>query len=228
MTRILVPTFFGLVGAAILLSLGNWQLDRLEWKEAELAAINAKIAAQPVPLSAVAEPVGDRYTPVTVDGATTGEELLALVSVKQVGAGYRVISAFETDEGRRILVDEGFIRSTERDTPRLPVKMEVVGNLLTPDEVDSFTPDPDLENGLIFARDMAVMSEALNTEPILVVARTVSGTDPRATPLPVTSEGIPNNHLGYAIQWFGLAAVWAGMTAFYIWRITRRGEGTGS
>ena len=226
MTRIWIPLVFGLTGAAVLISLGNWQLERLEWKEAELSAINAKISQQPIPLADVAEPVGDRYTAVTVAGRTTGDELLALVSVKQVGAGYRVISAFETDEGRRVLLDEGFIRSTERDMPRPSVPMQVAGNLLTPDEVDSFTPDPDLANGLVFARDVPLMSKALDTEPILIVARTVSGTDPRATPLPVTSEGIPNNHLGYAIQWFGLALVWAGLTAYYIWRITRRGEGT--
>ncbi len=228
MKRILLPLIFGTLGCVVLASLGKWQLDRLAWKESELAAINTKIAAEPVQLSDVEEPVGDRYTPVTVTGQTTGSELLALVSVKQVGAGYRVISAFETADSRRVLVDEGFIRSAERDALRPPVEMQVTGNLLAPDEVDSFTPDPDLANGLVFARDVPLMAEALGTEPILIVARTVSGTDPRATPLPVTSEGIPNNHLGYAVQWFGLALVWAGMTAFYIWRITRRGEGTGS
>ena len=226
MTRILLPLLFGLIGCAILASLGKWQLDRLAWKESELATIEAKIAAPPMRLSDVAQPVGDRYTPVAISGRTLGRELLALVSVKQVGAGYRVISAFETDTGRRVLLDEGFIRTTERDAPRPAVPMDVTGNLLAPAEVDGFTPEPDLENSLIFARDVGVMSAHLGTEPILVVARTVSGTDARATPLPVTSAGIPNNHLGYAVQWFGLALVWAGMTAFYIWRITRRGQGT--
>ena len=43
-------------------------------------------------------------------------------------------------------------------------------------------------------------------------------------PLPVTTEGIPNNHLGYAVQWFGLALVWAGMTLFLLWRTARRTE----
>ena len=226
MRRLLIPLVFGLAGSAILAGLGTWQLQRLDWKEAELARIDTTIAAPPVPLDAVAEPVGQRYTPVTVGGSTTGEDLLALVSLKQVGAGYRVISAFETDTGRRILLDEGFIRTTERDAPRPPARMQVAGNLHTPDEVDSFTPDPDLAAGLIYARDVPMMADALGTEPILVVARTITGTDARATPLPVTSEGIPNNHLGYAVQWFGLALVWAGMTAFYMWRITRRGEGT--
>ena len=33
---------------------------------------------------------------------------------------------------------------------------------------------------------------------------------------------IPNDHLGYALTWFGLAAVWAVMTALWLWRIKRR------
>ena len=66
------------------------------------------------------------------------------------------------------------------------------------------------------------MAEVLGTEPVLVIAREVSVNDPPATPLPVTTEGIPNNHLGYAVQWFGLALVWAGMTLFLLWRTARR------
>ena len=33
---------------------------------------------------------------------------------------------------------------------------------------------------------------------------------------------IPNDHLEYAITWFGLAAVWAVMTGYLLWRIKRR------
>jgi surfeit locus 1 family protein len=66
------------------------------------------------------------------------------------------------------------------------------------------------------------MAAALGTEPVLVVARSVEGTAPRAQAMPVDTEGIPNDHLGYAIQWFGLAMVWAGMTVWLLWRIRRR------
>ncbi|MDD9976262.1 MAG: SURF1 family protein [Boseongicola sp.] len=221
MVRIALPLIFGLAGTLVLVSLGGWQLQRLAWKEGILADIESRIGAEAITLPEQPDPLSDRYLPVRVSGRTTGEDLLALVSVKQVGPGYRVLSAFETVDGRRILVDEGFIRETEKNTGRPPVEMTVVGNLHWPDEVDGFTPDPDLANGLVFARDVPLLAEALGTEPVLVIARTVSGTDARATPLPVTSEGIPNNHLGYAVQWFGLAVVWAGMTAFFLWRMRR-------
>ena len=100
-------------------------------------------------------------------------------------------------------------------------EVEVIGNLHWPDEVDSWTPAPDAR-GVFFGRDIPAMAARLGTEPVLVVAREVSQNTPPATPLPVTTEGIPNNHLGYAVQWFGLALVWAGMTIFLLWRTAKR------
>ena len=97
----------------------------------------------------------------------------------------------------------------------------VTGNLHWPDEVDGFTPDPDTLRNQWFARDVDAMANHLDTEPTLVILREMSVSDAPVTPLPVTSDGIPNNHLGYAIQWFGLALVWLGMTAFLAWRIRR-------
>jgi surfeit locus 1 family protein len=218
----LVPLMFGVLGFAVLVSLGIWQLQRLAWKEGVLAEIEARIGAAPVAVPEAPEADRDRYLPVKVAGRTTGEELLVLVSQKQVGAGYRVISAFETGDGRRLLLDEGYIREGEKGATRPAVAMTVTGNLHWPDEVDGFTPAPDWDAGLIFARDVPAMAAALGAEPVLVIARTVSGTDPRATPLPVTADGIPNNHLGYAVQWFGLAAVWAAMSVYYLRRVGRR------
>lgn len=219
--RFLVPLIFGVFGCVVLVTLGSWQLDRLAWKTMLLKEIDARIGAAPVALPDVFDVEADRFLPVVVSGRTLGAELVALTSVQGVGPGYRVISAFETAGGRRIMVDEGFVTSSARDAERGAVAMSVVGNLHWPREVDSFTPEPDLGAGLVFARDVDVMAAALGTEPVLVVAREVSGTDLRATPLPVTSSGIPNNHLGYAVQWFGLAIVWAGMTAFFLWRMRR-------
>ena len=66
------------------------------------------------------------------------------------------------------------------------------------------------------------MAVALGTEPVLIVARAMTPADPVAVPLPVTSAGIPNDHLEYAATWFSLAAVWIGMTGFLLWRIRRR------
>ena len=64
------------------------------------------------------------------------------------------------------------------------------------------------------------MAQALGTEPVLIIAR--SDTGDGVEPMPVGDAGIPNNHFSYAIQWFLMAVVWLGMTALYLWRITRK------
>lgn len=221
MRRYLFPAILGLVGVAILLSLGFWQLRRLEWKEALLAGIEAGIAAPAQPLPAAPEP-SQKYLPVTVSGRTLGPELLVLGGNRETGGGYLVVSAFQTDGGRRIMVQRGFIPEAERKTPRPPVALAIEGNLHWPDETSSATPKPNLAENIWFARDVPAMAAALGTEPVLVVARTVRGDTQGIDPVPVSVTGIPNNHLEYAITWFMLAVVWAGMTAYLTARIRSR------
>ncbi|HRO14887.1 MAG TPA: SURF1 family protein [Paracoccus sp. (in: a-proteobacteria)] len=221
MRRIIGPLILGLVGCAILISLGVWQLRRAEWKDAMLAGIQRGIEAAPGPLPAQVDP-SMKYRPVTVAGQTTGREILVLSGTREMGGGYNVVSGFVTGDGRRIMVDRGFIPADDRRKPRLPARLAVEGNLHWPAEKGSATPEPNLAEGIWFARDVPAMAAQLDTEPVLVVARSVSGEDQGVMPLPLSPAGIPNNHLSYAVQWFMMAAVWAGMTVALIWRIRQR------
>ncbi|MBJ6370991.1 SURF1 family protein [Sedimentitalea arenosa] len=206
----------GLVGGATLVGLGVWQLQRLAWKEAILADIDARIGAAPVPLPAAPDPVADRYLPVEVSGEIEPGEIQVLVSIKRVGPGLRIIAPFTTEDGRRILLDRGFVEIPEKETERLLGPMTVTGNLHWPQETDSFTPEPDPVSDTWFARDVPMMAASLQTEPVLLVAR--SRTGPGIRPLPVDSAAVPNDHLQYAITWFSLALIWAGMTVYFLWR----------
>jgi surfeit locus 1 family protein len=94
----------------------------------------------------------------------------------------------------------------------------IVGNLHWPDEIDSYTPAPDLVKNLWFARDVDAMAAHLGTEALLVVARQSDEVDTNVTPLPVSITGIPNDHLNYAITWYSLAVVWLAMSGALIWR----------
>jgi surfeit locus 1 family protein len=220
--RMILPLIFGIAGTAVLIGLGLWQLDRLAWKEGVLSDIEARIAAEPVALPPAPDPVADRYLPVAATGTFDGAELRVLASTRDTGAAYRMIAVFDTDDGRRVMVDRGLLPV---ETPEVPVsgqEARVIGNLHWPDEVDSYTPAPDVEDNIWFARDVPAMAKALGAEPVLIVARAIEGPVFAAQPLPVDTAGIPNNHLGYAVQWFGMAAVWAGMTLFLLWRIRRR------
>lgn len=207
-------------GLATFVSLGLWQLDRLAWKEGVIAEIEAQISADPVPLPASPDPEADRYRPVTVSGRLDPGELLVLVSSRDFGAGFRVIAPFVTEDGRRILVDRGFIPTTARDTTRDIGVKEITGNLHWPDERESATPADDPDGNWWYARDVAKMAAALGTDPILIVAR--SATDAAILPMPVDTNSIRNKHLEYAMTWFLFAATWVVMTGYALWRIRRR------
>ncbi|MEX0316676.1 MAG: SURF1 family protein [Ruegeria sp.] len=221
MRRILFLLIFGLAGLAVLLSLGTWQVRRLAWKEALLAEIDTRIDGDSLALPAAPDANTDRYLPVTMSGEMLPGEIHVLVSVKHVGPGYRIIAPFRTD-GRTILVDRGFVRTEAKTSPRTVGAMQIAGNIHWPDEIDGYTPDPDLGGNIWFARDVPALAEALETEPVLLIAR--NRTDPDITPLPVDTAGIPNDHLNYAVTWFGLALVWAAMTAYFLWRSRAKAE----
>ena len=108
MHRVTAPVLIGLAGAAILVALGVWQMQRLEWKQGVLAEIESRIGGPPQPLPVTASPKEQRYQPVRLAGEIGAEALYVLVSVKRQGAGWRAISPLETADGRRVLIDRGF------------------------------------------------------------------------------------------------------------------------
>jgi surfeit locus 1 family protein len=169
----------------------------------------------------------DQYMPVVVEGRFDAAALHVLVGVKDLGAGYRLIQPFETD-GRRILVDRGFIALEAKDAPRAAAAVTLEGNLHWPDEISSSTPEPDLGRNIWFARDVPAMAAALGTEPVMVVVRRQTpGAQAQITPLPVDSSAIPNDHLQYIVTWFSLAAIWVIMTGYFLWRSRRAAKGEG-
>lgn len=221
MRRYLFPLVIGILGFSILISLGTWQMRRLAWKEAMLDEIQLRIDAPPKALPATFEP-SMKYEPVDFTGRTTGEEILILSGTHDLGGGYQVISAFETTDGRRIMIDRGFVPQDDRNAPRPPVDLRIQGNLHWPEEKNGSTPEPNLAEGIWFARDVPQMAQTLGTEPLLVVVSRVGGDMQGVQPIPISITGVPNNHLEYAATWFMLAVIWAGMTAGLIWRIRQR------
>ncbi len=219
MRQILFFLIVGVAGVAILLSLGVWQLRRLEWKEAIIAEAATMIAADPVPLPAAPDPASDRYRPVQTSGRFTGEETFVLASTRDQGPGFHVIAAFETADGRRILIDRGFIPEADRSQPRPPHAASITGNLNWPDDMTASTPPHDAARDIWFGRDLPGIAAALRTDPVLVIAR--SDTGDGVMPVPA-SAAFRNDHLQYALTWFGLAVVWAVMTVAFLWRIRTR------
>ncbi len=220
--RMIVPLVFGLVGVAVLVALGNWQMRRLAWKTDIIAGIDARLAAEPVAVPVGPDPETDRYLRVAASGTVLPGEVHVYTSVPPYGVGYRVIVPFVLADGRTVLLDRGFVGIDEKAAPRLIGALRVEGALDWPRETDGATPAPDREANIWFARDVELMAEALGTLPVLIVTE-ASDDAGQPLPQPVTVD-VPNNHLGYAVQWYGLAAVWAVMTLLLLWRIKRRAD----
>ena len=186
-----------------------------------LGIVGCAVLADAVPLPDAIDP-SMKYLPVTVSGTTTGAEIDVLSHTREQGAGYQIVSRFVTDDGRAIMVDRGFVPQEARRLERPPVRLDVTGNLHWPQDASSSTPAPNLDENIWFARDVDAMAASLDTLPVLVVASAIQGDNQGARPMPVAIEGIPNNHLSYAVQWFLIAATWAVMTLALIWRIRQR------
>ena len=221
MRRLLPPIAIGLIGAAILVWLGTWQVQRLSWKEGILTEIEARISGAPIALPETGDPEVHRYASVALPGRVGADELYVLTSVKNRGAGYLVVSPFTLRDGRRVLIDRGFIDAEARDAPRPAPETMLRGNLNWPDDRSSSTPPNDVAGNIWFARDVAEMAAVLETEPLMIIVAQ-SQADLGTTPLPVDTSAIKNDHLEYAITWFSLAAIWLLMTGLWMARIVRK------
>lgn len=211
----------------LLTSLGIWQVRRLHWKEALIAAAEARLVSTPGALPPAPSAAQDEFRPVRVRGAYAPEpEAFVATTRAPDGPGFRAIAVFETEsetgEGRRILVDRGYVPSAKRDPATRPESLlagerEVAGILRWPDESSAFLPKPDLRTRIWFERDVPALAAALETEPVLLLA---ADEDPTALPVADPPDvAYRNKHLEYAGTWFSLAAAWALMSLFWLRRL---------
>lgn len=209
------------------MALGLWQLDRRDWKLGLIETAQARMAAAPVALPSALDPARDDYLPVFTDGRFLAEPPIRFLnSLKPHGPGHDLIVPFETADGQRILLDRGFVPLRNEDaTPAPEGNQRVVGLLRWPDDRNFFTPEPSVERREWYSRDVNSLAEAAGTEPVLLVLQPDGSTGwPRSRPPRVT---LPNNHLQYALTWFGLATVWGVMSLFWAYRLRlarRRGS----
>jgi surfeit locus 1 family protein len=218
---VVTAVIFGLVGTAMLIGLGVWQIKRLAWKEEQIAKLEQQLSQEPVALPARPEPQRDKFLRVAVSGSTDGRELHVLTSQMPWGPGFRVIAPLTDAAGRMILVDLGYVPEALRAPASRPATtVEVVGALYWPEETNSFTPKPDRAANIWFARDLEAMARALGTKPLLIIAESHGGA---VWPKPLRlGVNLPNSHLQYAITWFSIALVWAVMSTMLVRRERER------
>jgi surfeit locus 1 family protein len=219
---IVTATLFALVGCAMLLSLGVWQLERKAWKESLIATLNARIAAPPRALPPSPNEGVDEFTRVRLRGEfAAGANALVYTAGSALrpditGPGYWVMSPLRTADGKTVVVNRGFVAGKNDIAPPPIGEVELTGALRWPDESALFTPPDEPQNNVWYRRDPGVIA---GTKSWGEVARFFIEQDapqrpgaPKVGPLVVH---LTNNHLQYAITWFGLAAGLAGV--YLIW-----------
>lgn len=224
----------GAVGTAVLIALCVWQVQRLAWKEGVIATLEARLSGAPATLPADPDPKRDEFSRVTVTGRFDGaagthgfRDVPLITTLRPYGAGYRIIQPFITDDGRRVLVDRGFLPLEEKNeggaatlpTPAPEGALTITGALRWPEEGDE-GPDFGASDNVWTERDVDEMAALFATEPVLIVAETPTAIGDWPAPQPIEAVNVRNNHLEYAMTWGALAAVWAAMTG---WLAFRRG-----
>jgi surfeit locus 1 family protein len=237
---VIEPTIFAIVGVAILIGLGVWQLDRKVWKENLIATVTARLSQAPQDLpprpgwpKLVA--ADNEYRRVTFPAEfLPGEEALLYSAGSAFrpdvqGPGYWVFAPARLAGGSIVIVDRGFIPLDRKDVANRPAPkgpVEIVGVLRWPETRGLFTPADDVKGNVWYLRDPDAMAKAhhwQNFAPFYVEQESPvpDGGLPKPGKLVVN---LPDNHLQYAITWFGLAL---GLAGVYVVWLARRIAGRG-
>ena len=209
---------------AILCGLGTWQLERLQWKLALIARVNSHMAAAPVPLDAILAMTGDdaQYRRVRLDGRFDHRREAYVFTTDEGAAVYHVLTPFTTDDGKTLMVDRGEVpkeklAAATRAAGNVEGEVHLTGVWRVPDPPGAFTPPPDTAKRIWFSRDLAAIAAADHLSlaaPVVIEADTTPnpGGWPRGGRTVVSFR---NQHLSYAVTWFGLALCLLGVWLAY-------------
>jgi surfeit locus 1 family protein len=216
----LLPLAAILVGAGFLITLGSWQMARLQWKENLIAEIAQRTAGPPAPLAEIELrwwETGDvDYYPVTVTGYFQHAFEQYYYNTHMGAVGWNVYTPFVLDDGRKIIVNRGFVPDRLREPEERPASLvegrQVIAGLARDplyEKPNFFVPDNRLADGIYFWRSIRQMAVAADIGPDALVpffidagAQETSGGYPVGGTTRIT---FPNNHLQYAFTWYGLA-----------------------
>lgn len=214
---------------ALLIALGVWQVQRLAWKERLIALAEAAAAQPPASLQTVLALHDPEFRKVivTCPGLETAP-FVELQTIHDGEAGVRLISACAPRDFPAVfLIDRGFVADSISARP--PVSPSTLPTTLLAEVRAVPAPNgmaPPPSDGRFFARDTAAMARALNitdVDPNTLYALTSSNPAWKALSPSAPPAAYSNNHLGYALTWFGLAIALVGFYGAMVWRRMRAG-----
>lgn len=226
----------GLVALAALLALGSWQVQRLHWKEALIASIESRIASEPLPLAeiermaAAGEDVD--YRPAMVEGRFLHRAERHLLATHEGQSGWHVYTPMQLADGRYLFVNRGFVPYDRKDAATRAegqvggvTRVEGLARAALSDKPSFIVPDNDPAQNQFYWKDIDAMARSADLPADAKVLPFFLDAGPAPNPgrLPVggvTIVSLPNNHLQYAVTWYGLALVLAAVMT--VWLLRRR------
>jgi surfeit locus 1 family protein len=226
---LLVPA---LLVFAVLIVLGTWQIQRKAWKEGLIATLTQRLAAPPEALPAPQtwqslDRASDEYRRVKFSAEFDNDKEALVYGAASAfrpdvsGPGYWVFTPARLAGGSVLIVNRGFVPEGRQDPNSrpggaMPGTIDIVGAMRWPDR-GWFTPNDEPAKNLWFARDPAAIAAAKGLgaiAPFYVEEETP--VPPGGLPQPGRlAVNLPDNHLQYAVTWYGLALVLA--VVFIAW-----------
>lgn len=205
------PTFWAslctFVSCIVLIYLGTWQMERLEWKRGILTQIEQYETNAPRSIETVENWDDADYMNVTVTGEYLHEhEIYLRPRVYKKRLGFHVITPLKTQTGRIVFVNRGW--SDVVDFERSKNEAAVQGKVRGPFKTNMFTPDNLPERGSWYYIDIDQMAEHAGFDLKDVYPSILYADEAKA--LPVGGQlivKIPNNHLQYAWIWFSMMGI---------------------
>ncbi len=225
--------FFALIAFAILCGLGTWQVKRLHWKEGLLQSIEERMAASPHSIDeikALYRKTGDvDYVPVTLAGRFRHDAEQYFFATHRGASGYYIYTPLDLDNGSTVFINRGFVPFDLKD-PSRRIEGQTEGEVSVTglvrnrlDEKPSWAvPENDAASNIYYWKDIEAMAENAgikSTDDLLPFFIDAADTpNPGGFPVGgVTMVDLPNNHLQYAITWYGLALALAGVVGAWLW-----------
>jgi len=225
------PTLISLPIFVFALGLGVWQMERREWKRDLLDRIAVNQAAAPVSLDELVkgDPLRREYGRVIVSGAFQHDREFPLgARSRKNEVGLQIVTPLRTDDGRIVLFDRGWVPSAGKDPAtrregQVAGKVELTGIVRRSQVQRQFAPDNVPDKNVWFHVDVPLMRKLAGGKPDPTLDSFFLEADATPNPggLPIggqTRLDIPNDHLQYALTWFGIALALAGVYLTYHWQ----------
>lgn len=230
-------TFIALaIAFAILVSLGTWQVERLHWKEGLIAEIEARRSAPPIngdqAMADIAAGIDVDYRAIAVHGRFDHAKERYFLATSDGAPGFYVYTPLTLADGQIVFVNRGFVPEELKDpAKRKPgevdgdVSVSGLARAKLAAKPSFMVPDNEPAKNLFFWKDLDAMAESAGLDRAKVLPFFIdAGPAPNPGGYPqggVTQIDLPNNHLSYAVTWYGLAVAMVVIAAMAMRRKAR-------